>query len=61
MLAVKKQNVLLIDVSEPCIITMRCSGIYSTESTFLAGSQLTTCIHIPYYCNVHVYVVNHFL
>ena len=39
---------------------MRCSDIYPTESTFLAGIQLTACIHRPYYCIVHVYVVNHF-
>ena len=51
---------LLIDASEPWIITMRCSGIYSTEYIFLSGSQLTTCIHRPY-CIVHVYVVNQFV
>ena len=31
-----------------------------TDSTFPASSQLTTTIHWPCYCNVHVYVVIYF-
>jgi hypothetical protein len=30
-----------------------------TDSTFLASSQLTTSIHWPCYCTIHVYVVIH--
>ena len=34
--------------------------MHTTDSTFLAGCQLTTSIHWSCYCTVHVYVVFHF-
>ena len=43
----------MIDASEPSIITMRCIGIYPTESIFLVGSQLhsqTLVLHCTCLC-----------
>ena len=35
-------------------------GFSPTDSSFLARGQLTTSIHLPCYCRVHIYVVIHF-
>jgi len=34
-------------------------GLTPTDSSLLARRQLTTSIHCPCYCTVHVYVVIH--
>jgi len=36
------------------------NALKPTDSTFQTNSQLTTSIHLPCYCTVHVYVVIHF-
>ena len=37
-----------------------CSGQISKDFPFLTSSRLTTSIHWPYHCTVHVYVIIHF-
>jgi hypothetical protein len=49
-------------IDSKCVRSISCAfnELYLTESTFLDGRQSTTSIHWPCYCNVQVYIVNHF-
>ena len=41
------------------LVKSNCNGLYPTVSTFIASVYLSTSIHWPCYCTVHVYVVIH--
>jgi len=42
------------------LFVLRVYDLKSTDSTFLASSQLITSIHWPCHCSAHVYVAIHF-
>jgi hypothetical protein len=39
---------------------LQSNGLEPADSTFIASSQLTTSIHLPFYCTVHVFATIHF-